>query len=759
MLAKVVMLALLGLNSLSVRQDSRPAPKIVEIVVRGNSTLNATGIIIASGLRVGESATVATLDQARRNLLAEGNFDSDPEDEKESGIKITSTAVEGGVRVTIDVREVGVVRNLAISGSGPIGVLDIIPLLRCRQNRMLNLNELRLDVAAIQKLYAGKGYLAVVNTEGFGLKNGTLSLPIVVGKVGEYQFGDVPKPLVDDLMKHVALKPGDYFHRPTMVKDLRRIARICEKHGFTLDLRKNEGIMPDDPTDHMAFGVECFSRLGAVDIRLHLKPKTGHSEQSSPKIHSPWCASSRQSDVVEGVDESSWQRQPDPGVAIRVELSPSKIVQGVIITGTGPIPQNRVRDLVQTSRGSQFRSSVLRSDVARIRRYYADRGYVAIDRTEKNSVEDGIVDAHIQIVRLEDDFQVHLPQEVADEVRGRLQLHSGDYLYRPALPDDLRQIAIACERHGFHLNLHDLSKVTYPPDSPIHGLPEGVEIYATIFDARIDFDVTELPPTVPNRPIDDELAVAVKKRDLSRVQSLLRNGANPNCSYKYNYLVVDMPKTGYCSLLLPAIGWDKRWSYCGSEIPFLPFMVNRSDVEITKALLDAGAEPNRTSGFAPSPMEVAVQHCDPQIVKLLLDAGASIRPRSGHSSYLLDAAENARSETIMILLDRKLPVDDRDRSGNTPLICASSFRPDMRGNEGRVDQLSCVKQLLDHGANIDAQDNEGMTALMKASRQENCSLVAYLTERGAKTTVRDKEGKTAADHMSDAIAQRVKYAP
>ena len=54
-----------------------------------------------------------------------------------------------------------------------------------------------------------------------------------------------------------------------------------------------------------------------------------------------------------------------------------------------------------------------------------------------------------------------------------------------------------------------------------------------------------------------------------------------------------------------------------------------------------------------------------------------------------------------------------------------------------------VSMLLDNGADINAQNINERTALMKAAQHGNSETIALLLERGASTEPRDKYGNTA----------------
>jgi ankyrin repeat protein len=53
--------------------------------------------------------------------------------------------------------------------------------------------------------------------------------------------------------------------------------------------------------------------------------------------------------------------------------------------------------------------------------------------------------------------------------------------------------------------------------------------------------------------------------------------------------------------------------------------------------------------------------------------------------------------------------------------------------------------LLEHGANLDMQDEDGYTALMYAVRDVNRDYVRTLLEKGAKRDLKNNHGDTAED--------------
>jgi ankyrin repeat protein len=101
-------------------------------------------------------------------------------------------------------------------------------------------------------------------------------------------------------------------------------------------------------------------------------------------------------------------------------------------------------------------------------------------------------------------------------------------------------------------------------------------------------------------------------------------------------------------------------------------------------------------------------------------------------------ADGDRFETRKILSQEKL--DSRDLG--QALVWA--------GAEG---DTNTVRVLLSSGANVNAQDHKGNTALMAAAAYNNVRAVKVLLDAGANRTIKNKNGETALS-----IASNTKYA-
>jgi len=118
-----------------------------------------------------------------------------------------------------------------------------------------------------------------------------------------------------------------------------------------------------------------------------------------------------------------------------------------------------------------------------------------------------------------------------------------------------------------------------------------------------------------------------------------------------------------------------------------------------------------------------------EIVRLLLDSGAPVDTSSrARWTALHYAAASGNDHTVRILCERGASVGCRDFEGRTPLSVGTDYMPP--GESYRP-----LRTLLEAHADIDACDDEGLTALHKILRKDNINMVALedFVKAGANT--------------------------
>ena len=122
--------------------------------------------------------------------------------------------------------------------------------------------------------------------------------------------------------------------------------------------------------------------------------------------------------------------------------------------------------------------------------------------------------------------------------------------------------------------------------------------------------------------------------------------------------------------------------------------------------------------------------------------------QSDLDSELLDAAAQGDASSVVLLLDHGADIEAMDDEGRTPLHEAAAFNTEP----------AVAAVLLDHGANIEARADEGITPLHAAAAQNaEPAVAALLLDRGADIAARDNYGATplhraAENNVEPAVA-------
>ncbi len=171
----------------------------------------------------------------------------------------------------------------------------------------------------------------------------------------------------------------------------------------------------------------------------------------------------------------------------------------------------------------------------------------------------------------------------------------------------------------------------------------------------------------------------------------------------------------------------------------LMFAAGNNSPEMVRALLNVGADANLKDKQGMTALMFAVGNNLPEAVQALLDAGAdaNAKDKQDKTALIWAAVKNSSPEMVKILLSADADVNAQDKEGKTALVYAREGKcnpevEEMLRDAQAVVQVArteiaflrlCskgtpedVRQALKVGANIDARDERGMTALMYAAR-------------------------------------------
>ena len=198
-------------------------------------------------------------------------------------------------------------------------------------------------------------------------------------------------------------------------------------------------------------------------------------------------------------------------------------------------------------------------------------------------------------------------------------------------------------------------------------------------------------------------------------------------------------------------------------------LCDNKDIEIIKALLDAGADVkiidnNETTTL----MHGARYHDNPEVIKMLMENGVDIDAKNDvdWTALMYAVTHNRNREIIKLLIDAGADVRVTDSKGRTLLMLANYQNPEIIKvlAESGVDILAkddddrtalhhaadvfnqnpeLIKSLIELGIKVNAKDNDGLTALMVAANNRNSEVVQELINAGADVNAKSFIGKTA----------------
>ena len=219
----------------------------------------------------------------------------------------------------------------------------------------------------------------------------------------------------------------------------------------------------------------------------------------------------------------------------------------------------------------------------------------------------------------------------------------------------------------------------------------------------------------------------------------------------------------------------------------LHWAVRTDDVETSKALLAAGANASAANRYGVTPLSVAAVNGNAALIEALLSAGASANSIvSKGQTVLMTAARTGNPAAVRILIEAGADVNARESQlGETALMWAASenhaevvtllasrgadvnarsstiqFPKDRFGLEGvltilphgnwaplmyaaRDGGVDAVRALAKAGADVNATDPDGTTALIFAIMNAHYDTANAILEAGADPNIVDKAGMAA----------------
>lgn len=320
-----------------------------------------------------------------------------------------------------------------------------------------------------------------------------------------------------------------------------------------------------------------------------------------------------------------------------------------------------------------------------------------------------------------------LGSEDQDMVRRVLMQHSDLDI---SSQDDMGRTALHILCQKVHQNNSQIT-TTFGPEP--NGFDNRSVIEATIYSQKcsmIDHLLLELAinPNVPDEKGWYPLHYAAYNGNAKAVQSLLAAGANPNQdTSSHQYPIHYASRNGHLHVvkLLLNANANPNPSKPHSLTPLIHAVKNK-DAQMVKLLLASNVDPKKTGRYqnAMSSLQYAAKNGDVQILAMLLEANANIDYMSYYGmTALIVASREGHVQAVEFLLER---------TANFEISFQTAGRLSALKNAAMKGHSKIAQLLLDAGANPNASDGYGMTALHYAAERGDSETIKLLLRSGAK---------------------------
>jgi ankyrin repeat protein len=240
-----------------------------------------------------------------------------------------------------------------------------------------------------------------------------------------------------------------------------------------------------------------------------------------------------------------------------------------------------------------------------------------------------------------------------------------------------------------------------------------------------------------------------------------------------------------CAGVLVKAGADKNAGDPNNITPMLMALIN-GHYDVAEFLIEQGADPNigdatgRTPLYAavddhtmpesnlPAPRETDNKLSSMDVIASLIAHGANVNVQlkkqapyrtkidrgadtmlTTGTTPMLRAAKAGDADVIKALLAKEADPKLSTRFGITPLMAAAGLGSKEEDTTGRkiteAQAIASIQLCLGAGADVNAIDLAGDTALHGAAQKGYDQVVQFLVDHGAKLDIKDKKGHTALD--------------
>ncbi len=297
------------------------------------------------------------------------------------------------------------------------------------------------------------------------------------------------------------------------------------------------------------------------------------------------------------------------------------------------------------------------------------------------------------------------------------------YLLDFALEDHAADVEKILRDYG--VPLVQCSKCVVAGDLPAHG--SYIKLADQKFEARPDL-------ASPDQVVTQE-----------KLEGWLAEGADPQQELSNALIGNDPERIKY----LVSKGADVNKPDLQGWTPLTSAARQRHDKTV-KLLIDLGADPNKADGNGMTPLAAALMRDHVPTIETLIanNAGLEVPGQQGYRPLALAIAEK-KYEAAKALMKGGADVSiSSGTEGLTPLMIVAAQTGPAEGSiflPGSTRPTDLAKALVESGADINAQAQNGMTALMIAAVNNSAPMIGLLMDAGADPTIKNAQGQTAED--------------
>ncbi|WP_353287768.1 ankyrin repeat domain-containing protein [Wolbachia endosymbiont (group B) of Gerris lacustris] len=267
--------------------------------------------------------------------------------------------------------------------------------------------------------------------------------------------------------------------------------------------------------------------------------------------------------------------------------------------------------------------------------------------------------------------------------------------------------------------------------------------------------------------LDKELLSATKIGNLSEVKNLVNQGASVDAEDKDgNTPFHNAALKGYLTIAqyLVEKGVDVNASNEDGWTPMHGSAL-KGHLEVVRFLIEKGANISAENIFGEKPIHCAAKRNNKDIIEVLLRKGASINDadKNGRTPLYFASWNGYLGLVEYFVRDKKANINIKDKYGKTPLdvaidrnhisvigylskkqleLCKELLVVVQSGD------LSKVQDLVNQGASLDIQSEDGLTLLHFAFINNRLDIAGYLIKEGVDINVRDNDGATCLHYVS-----------